>query len=228
MTHEMNDATSLLIFDCDGVLIDSEIVACKVVERGLAQFDCPVPLSVITERFTGVNYREMCRILRDDYQLSPPDELEGWIEREVMAAYRGELRAIAGVAELVQSLSMPFCVASSSAPPKLRHGLETTGLLALFEPNIFSASLVAQSKPAPDLFIFAAGRMGVPPARAVVVEDSVAGVRAGVRAGMKVLGFVGGAHCSPRHAGMLEAAGAAAIITRLDQVPQHLPVTAQP
>jgi beta-phosphoglucomutase-like phosphatase (HAD superfamily) len=111
------------------------------------------------------------------------------------------------------------CVASSSAPERLRHSLSLTGLLHRFEPNIFSATQVPRGKPAPDLFLFAAAAMQVIPACSVVIEDSVPGVLAAVAAGMRAIGFTGGGHCRPGHADRLRAAGAAAITDDMRRLP---------
>lgn len=121
-----------------------------------------------------------------------------------------------GIHALLDRISAPVCVASSSRPERLAHTLGLTGLHHRFAPNVFSASQVANGKPAPDLFLFAAARMGAAPARCFVVEDSVAGVQAGVAAGMTVLGFCGGGHCPPEHGRALRAAGARAVFAHMD------------
>src|SRR5262249_60230426 len=118
------------------------------------------------------------------------------------------LKAIAGVAAAIAAIEAPKCVASSGTPEKIRHGLECAGLFDLLSPHIFSATQVERGKPAPDLFLFAALKMGAAPERCLVIEDSVAGVTGAVAAGMIVLGFHGGSHCLPGHADRLRAAGA--------------------
>ena len=127
----------------------------------------------------------------------------------VAAAFDAELAPIAGVEAALAALPYRRCVASSSAPERLRHSLSLTGLLHWFEPHVFSATQVARGKPAPDLFLFAAASMQAAPATCVVIEDSVPGVQAAVAAGMRVIGFTGGGHCRPGHAERLRAAGAA-------------------
>ncbi|MDE3761380.1 HAD-IA family hydrolase [Sinorhizobium meliloti] len=215
----------LIIFDCDGVLIDSEFLGCRVVSEALATIGCHIPVEEVVRRFTGISFVEMCRILRADYGVNPPAELENRIKNNVEAAFHTELKIIKGAANFVSSLGIPYCVASSSAPAKLRLGLAITGLLEAFEPNIFSATMVPQGKPAPDIFLHAAEKMGVAPCDAVVVEDSVAGVTAGVRAGMRVIGFVGGSHCGPDHAAMLEQAGAQLVVSDLAEMFSLLDLT---
>ena len=116
-----------------------------------------------------------------------------------------------GIHSVVRALTGPRCVASGSAPERLRHSLGLTGLLPHFDPHIFSATQVARGKPAPDLFLFAAQRMQAATDACLVIEDSVAGVQAAVAAGMRVIGFTGGSHCRPDHADRLRAAGVSAL-----------------
>jgi HAD superfamily hydrolase (TIGR01509 family) len=218
MQNALLPPVELIIFDCDGVLIDSEILGCKVVSEVLSTIGCNIPIEEVVRRFTGISFAEMSRILSADYAVSTPPQLEFTIKKEVEAAFHTELKVIRGAADFVSKLNIPFCVASSSAPPKLRLGLEITGLLEKFEPNIFSASSVPRGKPAPDIFLYAAEKMGVQPSAAIVVEDSVAGVKAGVSAGMRVIGFVGGSHCGPDHREMLMNAGAEFIVSDLAEI----------
>ncbi|HZU89792.1 MAG TPA: HAD-IA family hydrolase, partial [Stellaceae bacterium] len=116
-------------------------------------------------------------------------------------------------------LTLPVCVASSSLPAQLRLGLEVAGLLEFFEPHLFSATMVAHGKPAPDLFLYAAARMGAAPRHCLVVEDSLAGVTAARAAGMTALGFCGGSHCRPGHGERLLAGGAAHVIRDMRDLP---------
>jgi beta-phosphoglucomutase-like phosphatase (HAD superfamily) len=119
---------------------------------------------------------------------------------------------------MLDSLAFKSCVASSGTPERLRHALSLVGLFARFDPHIFSATMVARGKPAPDLFLFAAHRMGVMPQRCLVVEDSVPGVAAAVEAGMTAIGFTGGSHCPPGHDSRLAKEGAALVIDRMAQL----------
>lgn len=133
------------------------------------------------------------------------------MQSRIEESYRTELQAIDGIDRLLRQLPLPRCVASSSAPDKLRLGLELTGLWSHFDPHVFSSVMVKAGKPAPDLFLFAAARMGTAPAHCVVVEDSIAGVRAGVAAGMMVIGFTAGGHCLEDHDQRLLSAGATVV-----------------
>jgi len=201
----------LVIFDCDGVLIDSEAIACRADAACLAELGITITVDEIMERYLGISAAAMCFDIEQRYGLALPQDFVATLHKRVAAVFDTELSSITGVEPLLQTLRYPRCVASSSAPERLRHSLSVTGLLGYFEPHIFSATQVARGKPAPDLFLFAADAMKVPPASCIVVEDSVPGVQAAVAAGMQAIGFTGGEHCRPGHAERLRATGAADI-----------------
>src|SRR5215831_4701359 len=198
----------LTIFDCDGVLVDSEIVSFEVEAEALAELGAAVTARDLLRRFVGTSSSAMfATVARENGILLPP----GFAERTTarcLAAFDARLRPVAGIAALLADLAGPRCVASSSDPPRIRRCLALAGILHHFEPHIFSATQVRHGKPAPDLFLFAAERMGVRPERCVVIEDSVAGVTAARAAGMAVFGLTAGSHCVDGHAAKLRAAGA--------------------
>ena len=198
----------LVIFDCDGVLIDSEIIACGADAEELSRIGYPITLEDVVRRFAGVPADEMYAEIEQELGRPLPPGLEDRTEQRVIQQYREDLKPIDRVRETISALAWPFCVASSSGPEKLALGLSQTGLFDLCHPNIFSAAQVDRGKPAPDLFLFAAERMRVDPGRCIVVEDSVAGVTAARSAEMRVLGFVGGSHCFGEHGPRLRQAGA--------------------
>ncbi|SHE79751.1 haloacid dehalogenase superfamily, subfamily IA, variant 3 with third motif having DD or ED [Kaistia soli DSM 19436] len=198
----------LVIFDCDGVLIDSEFLACRIDAEELTRLGYPITMEEVVLRFTGLSAGSMRIAVEADWGQKLPDDFDDVLQARIKDGYRRELQAIDGIDALLAGLAQPFCVASSSQPEKLRLGLELTGLWPRFHPNIFSASMVKNGKPAPDLFLHAASAMGHAPHRCVVVEDSLAGVAAGIAAGMQVIGFTGGRHCSPGHGDRLRDAGA--------------------
>jgi HAD superfamily hydrolase (TIGR01509 family) len=210
--------TELVIFDCDGVLIDSEAIACRVDSSCLAELGITITAEEIMQRYLGISAATMCRDIEQRYGLALPPDFVTTLHNRVAAVFDAELTAIAGVEPLLQSLQHSCCVASSSAPERLRHSLCLTGLLGYFEPHIFSATQVARGKPAPDLFLFAANAMQVPPASCIVVEDSEPGVQAAVAAGMRAIGFTGGEHCRPGHGERLRAAGAVAVVDAMSQL----------
>lgn len=199
---------SLIIFDCDGVLVDSEVIACRTDAEELTRVGFTITLDEVIARFTGVTGKEMYATLEAEHGLALPAGFEDHVEGLVDAALETELRAIDGVDDLLQSLDLAVCVASASRPEALARKLRLTALYDYFAPHIFSAQMVARGKPAPDIFLHAAARMAAAPADCVVIEDSVAGVQAGVAAGMPVLGFTGGGHTRPGHGERLRAAGA--------------------
>jgi HAD superfamily hydrolase (TIGR01509 family) len=209
---------ALVIFDCDGVLIDSEIVVCRLVAEEMTRLGFPHTTHDVIERYAGRPEREMIAdIERRTGRQVPPDYFAR-IKPLVAEAYADELAPISGAREVLETLAVPHCVASSSDPAKLRLGLETVGLLPLVAANLVSAAWVHQGKPAPDVFVYAAGWMRTPVSACLVIEDSLAGVRAGRAAGMRVVGFTGGRHCGPEHGRRLLDAGAEAVVTDLRHV----------
>jgi HAD superfamily hydrolase (TIGR01509 family) len=203
----------LVIFDCDGVLIDSEAIACRADAACLADLGIMIGADEIMDCYLGISAETMCRDIEQRYRLTLPEDFVATLHRRVAQVFEAELAVMPGVETLLQTLRQRRCVASSSAPERLRHSLSVTRLLRYFEPNIFSATQVARGKPAPDLFLFAADAMHVAPASCMVVEDSVPGVQAAVAAGMRAIGFTGGEHCRPGHAERLLTAGAVAVVS---------------
>ncbi|MGH2882260.1 MAG: HAD family hydrolase [Solirubrobacteraceae bacterium] len=184
--------TQLVIFDCDGVLVDSEPISVRIDVEMLAEVVVSMSEAEVIERFVG---RSPEVILAETEARLGARVPEGWFERgeqRLRKAFAAELKPVDGVSEALARIPDPVCVASSSAPVNLRFKLELTGLYERFAGHIFSASEVANGKPAPDLFLHAARQMGVDPSDCVVVEDSRYGVQAARAAGMGVLGYAGG------------------------------------
>lgn len=202
----------LIIFDCDGVLIDSEIIACRVDAEALTALGIPMSTEDVIGKFAGVSQADMRVIIESETGRALPHDHEANVAKRVRQAMSKELREIAGVRSTVEQIGIPFCIASSSTHKKLKFTLTHTGLFDLFEPNIFSSTEVPFGKPAPDLFLYAAGKMKAAPEKCVVVEDSTAGITAAVAAGMPPIGFVGGTHCDKRHTDRLQSAGAEIVI----------------
>jgi HAD superfamily hydrolase (TIGR01509 family) len=158
-----------------------------------------------------------------DWGQRVPEEFFARIKARVEHAYATELQIMPGITDLLGRLRVAACVASSAYPAKLKLGLDAVGLHDRFAPNIVSASLVARGKPAPDVFIYAAGWMQTPVADCLVIEDSIAGVRAARAAGMRVFGFTGGRHCDAGHRERLLAAGAEQVMERFDELQNLVP-----
>lgn len=197
----------LVIFDCDGVLIDSELLALRAVAECLAEDRIEVSAEDILERYTGISTAAMVTDLETRHGRALPD-FAGREQARLVEIFGAELRAIAGIGSVVDALTTPRCVASSGTPERIRLGLSLVGLYDRFYPHIFSAVMVEHGKPAPDLFLHAAAAMGAAPERCLVIEDSLPGIAAAVAAGMVPVGFAGGSHCRPGHAKRLAAAGA--------------------
>ncbi|WP_425350029.1 HAD family hydrolase [Methylobacterium tarhaniae] len=212
-----------LIFDCDGVLIDSEILVCRLVAEELSALDYTISTEQVIARFAGRPEGEMVAEIESDRGRPLPPTFFERTRARTEAAYGTELRAVAGVADTLARLRGPACVASSSAPAKLRRGLEATGLLAHFGENVVSAARVARGKPAPDVFLYAAGWMRAPIRDCVVIEDSVPGVTAARAAGLRVFGFTGGSHCPPDLAARLTSAGAEAVFGAMADLERLVP-----
>ena len=196
----------LVIFDCDGVLVDSEPLSMRVLLETIAEAGAVIDIAQGYESFLGISLASVTEILRTDYGVDVgPDALDLMRER-LYVLFRQELRSIPGIAETLAAMPVPFCVASSSQLERIRLSLDVTGLRSFFGDHIFSASMVAHGKPAPDLFLHAAREMRIEPARCIVIEDSPAGVDAAKRAQMRVFAFTGGSHAqSPAHRQLLEA-----------------------
>jgi len=207
----------LIIFDCDGVLIDSELLSVQADRECLAEDGIELSVAETLDRYSGISLAAMLSDLEARYGRPLPDFAERHQAR-LRPLFEADLRAIPGVTEVLDGLSCRSCVASSGTPERLRHALSLVGLFDRFHPHIFSATEVVHGKPAPDLFLHAALRMGVPPEHCVVIEDSVPGITAAVAAGMPAIGFTGGAHCRPGHAARLSQAGAAVVIERMAQL----------
>jgi HAD superfamily hydrolase (TIGR01509 family) len=209
----------LIIFDCDGVLVDSEVISCRAHAEILTRHNYPITPDQVLVRFLGVSEREARLMVEAEIGRRLPDDFEDQIQQATLQFYASDLRPISNVGEAIAAIDLPKCVASSGTPEKIRHGLTCAGLYETLAPHIFSASQVKRGKPAPDLFLFAAGQMQAAPARCLVIEDSLPGVTGAVAAGMTVLGFHGGGHCPPGHAEKLRAAGAAMTFDDMRQLP---------
>jgi len=184
-------AYELVIFDCDGVLVDSEPLSNRILAERLTAIGLPTTTEESIQDYMGRSWKTDQEIIEGRLGRPLP---EGWVDayhEEVIAAFATELRPVAGIAAALDAINLPSCVASSSAHPRIRAALETTGLLDRFDGRIFSATDVAHGKPAPDLFLHAARECGVAPEHCVVVEDAPPGAEAGRRAGMDVLGYAG-------------------------------------
>ena len=190
----MNRGPSLIIFDCDGVLIDSEPIANRVLARQLEEAGLALPLDEVMRTFVG-RTRDGCIELAGRMLGRPlPGGFGSRWDEALYEALRREVRPVEGIEAVLDGLRVPWCVASNGEPERMRLALRAAGLLERVGERLFSARQVARPKPAPDLFLHAAKAMGARAADCIVVEDTPTGVKAGVSAGMRVLGYAGSPH----------------------------------
>jgi HAD superfamily hydrolase (TIGR01509 family) len=215
----LNPKIDLVIFDCDGVLVDSEVISCRVHAEMLTRHGYPISADQVAVRFLGRSSKDARLEVERELGRTLPDDYPAQLNAELFAALKAALEPMPHIELALNAIAPRACVASSGPPEKIAVSLNRAGLYDRFAPNIFSAVQVAHGKPAPDLFLFAARQMAAAPPRCLVVEDSVSGVIAARRAGMIVLGFHGGSHCAPPHADALVQAGAAAIFDDMRKLP---------
>jgi HAD superfamily hydrolase (TIGR01509 family) len=205
----------VVIFDCNGVLVDSEPLATAIVSQEFMRAGFPLTPDVVARYFTGRRPADMFTEVEIAARRKLPPNFAETVASVILRRFRKELRATRHAEYALSWLRGPKCVASSSSHERIRVSLESTGLIRFFEPNLFSAGDVRKGKPAPDLFLHAASRLQVSPGDCIVVEDSAVGVAAAVAAGMTVIGFVGGSHAGSQLDTVLRSAGARSVIPDL-------------
>lgn len=207
----------LILFDFDGVVVDSEIVSARVVTRALNDAGYVTDEASVIDRFLGKANISMVQTIEAETGRTLGNRFIEDLRRDLLAAYESEVRPITGVEAALEALTAPRCIASSSHQERIHRTLTRTGLERFFGDDVFSATMVKKGKPAPDLFLYAADRMGAAPERCIVIEDSVAGVIGAKAAGMTVLGFTGGSHVRhDTHGPKLAAAGADVVFQDMD------------
>ncbi|MGH6818221.1 MAG: HAD family hydrolase [Methylovirgula sp.] len=210
---------TLLIFDCDGVLVDSELIALEILANMLTELGWPVKPAECRARFMGRSTREVLSEVEAMLGHSIPAEFGEAMQAQLFVRLRRELQPVRDIRDVVTALPYPVCVASSSQPERIALSLAVTDLAPLFAGRVFSAAEVRHGKPAPDLFLHAAVRMGIPPEHAIVIEDSPAGVIAARRAKMGAIGFAGASHADAGLADLLARAGAREVLVRMTDLP---------
>jgi HAD superfamily hydrolase (TIGR01509 family) len=203
----------LVIFDCNGVLVDSEPLATAIVSEEFMRVGFALTPNVVSRYFTGRRASDVFAEVETAASRKLPKGFAASVTAATLKRFRAELQAMPHVAQALSWIRGPKCVASSSSYDRIRVSLESTDLIRFFEPYLFSASEVKKGKPAPDLFLHAAARMRIKPADCIVVEDSIVGIAAAVAAGMTAIGFVGGSHAQGRLGNHLRAVGARAVIS---------------
>ena len=202
----------LTIYDCDGTLIDSEGIACSVCAEALTGIGVPYTTALFAERYAGRPARETWEHVKAVYGVTLPEGFNAAINAEIHRRLDAEVQAVEGAREAILAIGGLRGVASSTGTVQLRKNLVTAGLADLFGEHVYSAQQVRRGKPAPDVFLFAASQIGGDPADVLVVEDTVAGVTAARRAGMRAIGFTGANHSGPGLDQRLRAAGAEIVV----------------
>lgn len=194
----MNTDTQLIIFDCDGVIIDSEVISAKVLIDKLAELGCTIDMAFVQEHFLGCQFTTVADKVKRLLSTSLPQHFEEEYRQQLLVEFEKNLTVTDGIKSVLSSLKVPYCIATSSSLPRTTRALEVVGLTEVLGSHIFTASQVKQGKPAPDLFLYAADAMGVKPQHCLVIEDSYFGVSAAITANMDVIHYVGGGHIIDR------------------------------
>lgn len=201
-----------VIFDFDGVVVDSEPISNRVFCELLRELGVPMTVEESTRIYVGMTLPMIVERVERDCGRAVAEVVDRDLTERMVAAFQRELRPMPGIELVLASLTQPRAVASNSFPPRLDGAIDACRMRHWFGEHVYSAAVVPNPKPAPDLFLHVGLRLGIEPARCVVVEDSVGGIRAAVAAGMKAVGFVGGGHVLQGQAERLEAAGAVEIL----------------
>jgi HAD superfamily hydrolase (TIGR01509 family) len=214
----------LVIFDCDGVLIDSEILSAAVDCEILAEFGYICTAEELAHRFAGLTTQRIFDLVGEELGRRIPPEVIRRAEHETDLRLSAEVQPIPGVQAMLDEIDGPRCICSNSRPERLRVSLEKAGLWDRFRPYVYSVRDVpdGRGKPAPDIFLHAAKLFEADPAEVIVIEDSITGVTGAVAAGMRTVGFTGASHSWPGHAEALMGAGATTVIRRLADFPATL------
>ncbi len=209
---------SLVIFDMDGVLVDSEPIANRILHEALVAGGVRLTLEESIRSFIGRKASWTVAHVRERFGIVLPDDFEDRLRDRTLAAFEKELRPVEGIVDLLEGLGLPFCLASSSMPVRIEKSLALCGLDRHFRGRTFSSVQVKNGKPAPDLFLLAAKTMGFEPTQCAVVEDTLVGLAAAKAAGMRAFAYAGAGH-TPR--GELAATGAI-VFDRMAELPALL------
>ncbi|VAV96179.1 Putative phosphatase YieH [hydrothermal vent metagenome] len=209
----------LVIFDCDGVLVDSEPLANEELRKALAEQGLDLSLDEVVETFVGLSMNKVVNIAGDKLGHDLPDDFLDRLQVKTFAAFELSLKPVEGIRDILaqlQDMPQKICVASSGSFEKMDITLGLTGLKGFFQDNIFSVSQVKRGKPYPDLYLYAAEQMDSDPARCLVIEDSLPGVQGAVAAGMDVLAY------SVRGQSQRLAIAGGMVISSMDEVIEYL------
>lgn len=206
----------LVIFDCDGVLIDSEVISARMLVREMTARGIDIDLDYVARHFLGRSYPVVLETIQRQFGVDLPATFEADYRTRLLDAFERELVIMPGVRPVLAALKRPYCLATSSSAPRLRQSLQIVGLTGLFEGRTTTASEVRSGKPAPDLFLRAAEKMRAEPERTLVIEDSANGVAAARAAGMEVWHFIGGSHLKTLSPAIVSGAQADRVFASFD------------
>ncbi|GJD19755.1 HAD family hydrolase [Rivularia sp. IAM M-261] len=207
----------LVIFDCDGVLVDSETIINRIFAEMLTEVGFPITYTEVNQQLKGKSLKTCLEIIEQTYRKPMPKDFAERCKEREFAAFQQELQPVSGITEILEQITLPKCVASNSSHRHIQLVLNLTGLIHKFHEKLYSVNDVARPKPFPDIYLYAAQQMNTNPESCVVIEDSVSGVQAAYKAGMTVFGYV---HDSDGAA--LTAAGAKIIFNDMHKLPQLL------
>lgn len=196
-----------VIFDCDGVLVDSEIIASTIALELLKPLGFNMSLEEYAKAFAGKVERDTLNIIQNEYKITLPSEFLSQLRLKIEYALDNDLKAIKGVYDTIQSIDLPKAVVSNSRQVRVIHSLKVAGLADFFGENLFSSDMVEKPKPDPAIYLLAAQILGVRPEQCLVIEDSISGATSALRAGMNVIGFLGGSHIFNGHDSKLKETG---------------------
>ncbi|MER9643010.1 HAD family phosphatase [Mesorhizobium sp. M0239] len=211
-----------IIFDCDGVLVDSEPLAARAYERVYEKHGMPGVNTSIIAQCIGMKQSDIIARIKELTGHQFPAAADGDIWAETKVLFSQELKPTPGITAFLETLAGDRCVASSSSVERINHSLAVTGLVRFFGDAIYSSSMVKNGKPAPDIFLFAADKIGANPVDCIVIEDSPFGIQGAVAAGMTAIGYTGGGHTYAEHAARLTAAGADFVCADWKEVSRQL------
>ena len=216
-TADELQSVGLVIFDCDGVIADSEVLSARVLVRELMAYDIRIDAEYVYRNFVGKSFPVVADIIAERFEAALPDTFVSDYRAALREAFAESLDTTPGFRDMLGQLTCPACVATSSSAPRAANTLGVLGLAEHFGADVFTASQVAQGKPAPDLFLFAARAMSTPPKRCLVIEDSAAGIEAGLAAGMMVWRYVGASHIADRARARDETPAGVTVFDNWDQ-----------
>jgi HAD superfamily hydrolase (TIGR01509 family) len=212
-------AIDLLICDCDGVLIDSEVISIRLMREALGALFPVAELELVLHGTFGLQSRDILAKVEAHFDMRLPADFHPELLKRGEMIIRAEAKPIPGVREALHAIDLPLAVASNGRTENVLHALDLAGLRDRVDIGVFSAEQVALPKPAPDLYLLAARTAGIPPERCLVVEDSPTGVTAALAAGMRVIGFLGASHIPPEHADTLRQLGVEAFLHDMRELP---------